>query len=253
MGNSSGVFKNLSNAECISKYSGNFVTDVGELLAVTHEDFRMGDKIGTVGVISTAAGAGGNSIYFTGYAPAAHTTEQPRVMGSLGYLFVCADQVTRDATSFGALYSDRQCNVDALFARPESWTIGEASIAYCLSEVRQERCKLQFSVAIFWLVAASNLVKVACMLWILLRIKDKNTLVTLGDAINSFLQCSDPATENQCLLSKEDIKKSKWTPGLSMSKTFTGPNKVLWLRAASRWQWAACIVLYADLRICIQI
>jgi hypothetical protein len=244
---SSKIFRRLERTECIRKYSGNFVTDVGDLLAVANPTvtFSMGGENGTIGAISTAAGAGGNSIYFTGYAPATYTTEQPRVIGSLGHLFVCADHVERDdSDNWSRGYTTRNCDVNALMDRPSSWRIGGARIAYCLSEVRQEQCKLQFSVAILWLVVASNFVKLVCMLWILFPLKEEETFVTLGDAVSSFLQRSDENTENQCLLMKEDVVKKRWKPGYSMPKGYVEGGKVRWFAAASRGRWAACVTLY---------
>lgn len=240
---SSKVFRRLDNADCIRKYSGNFVTDGGDLLAVTSADFEMDGKIGAVGVVSLPAGAGGNSIYFTGYAPATYTSEQPRVEGPLGHLFVCADQVKRvDTGGFTRGYSDRDCNVNGLLARPTSWRIGNARIEYCLSEIREEQCKLQFSVAILWLVVASNIVKLGCMLWILFRVKEHYTFVTIGDAVTSYLEDPDVTTEKQCLLSRDDVVKGRWRPGEAQLKSFER-RASRWFGAASRRRWAACLIL----------
>ena len=243
---SSKLFQRLTPADCIRKYSGNFVIDGGDLLAVSNSAF---DGNGTIGAISTVAGAGDNSIYFTGYAPAGYTTEQPRVIGSLGHLFVCADQVERDdSNDWSRGYTDRDCDINGLLNNPASWRVGGASIAYCLSESRAEQCKLQFSVAIFWLVVASNIVKLGCMLWILFRLKEDETFVTLGDAVSSFLRKNDMSTKGQCLLSKDDVVKKRWTPGQPMPRIYTKADKVRWFSAASRRRWAACVTLYVRSR-----
>ena len=244
---SSKVFLRLGAADCIRKYSGSFVTDAGDLLAVSRADFEMDGELGTIGAISTPAGAGGNSLYFTGYAPAAYTTEQPRVQGSLGHLFVCADQVQRvDTGGYTRGYSDRACDVNGLLARPSSWRIGGARIDYCLSEVREEQCKLQFSVVILWLVIASNLIKLCCMLWLLIGMREHETLITIGDALSSYLQSPDVNTENQCLLSKADVVAKRWRPREAIPKTCNGAETALWFSAASRRRWAACLILYAS-------
>ncbi|KAI9782505.1 MAG: hypothetical protein M1839_004991 [Geoglossum umbratile] len=108
-------------------------------------------------------------------------------------------------------------------------------IAYCMSAQVEEKCKLQFSLYIMVIVILCNLVKSATMglaVW-----KQRiPTLVTLGDAVSSFLETPDTFTEGMCLVTKSDISDHGWERA--------GPPKVykpmrnFWFKSASWQMWA---------------
>ena len=72
------------------------------------------------------------------------------------------------------------------------------------------------------------------------------TLVTLGDAISSFLDDPDPTTAGCRPADKDDFRtRRKWLL-LTLSTNVTQkyePKKYRWFRAASLRRWAICIVL----------
>jgi hypothetical protein len=70
------------------------------------------------------------------------------------------------------------------------WTYGSNKVLYCLSRVMQPACELNFSLPIAFAVLACNLGKLAAMILALYMRRD-NVLLTLGDAIASFLQHED--------------------------------------------------------------
>ncbi|KAI9884895.1 MAG: hypothetical protein M1823_003302 [Watsoniomyces obsoletus] len=78
--------------------------------------------------------------------------------------------------------------------------------ARCLSQRVEEQCRLQFSVVILLVVIACNLIKLGCLLWTTMRI-NQPALVTLGDAISSFLQEPDPVTRGYCMASKNQLER----------------------------------------------
>jgi hypothetical protein len=59
----------------------------------------------------------------------------------------------------------------------------------------------------------TNLFKLIGMLYVAFRLRD-NPLITVGDAVESFLDNSDRTTEGMCLLTKEDVvgavRKGQW-------------------------------------------
>ncbi len=55
-------------------------------------------------------------------------------------------------------------------------------------------------------VIACNLIKLGCLLWTTIRM-NQPTLVTLGDAIASFLQEPDLATRGYCMASKDQLER----------------------------------------------
>lgn len=100
--------------------------------------------------------------------------------------------------------------IDQLKRAPGSWTVGEGftPIQYCLSETAEPRCKLQFLLPISVLVTILNFLKVCIILFTAFGIKE-DPLMTMGDAVVSFLEEKDLTTMNVCLLSINDVKKNR--------------------------------------------
>jgi len=84
------------------------------------------------------------------------------------------------------------------------------NIASCYGDVRNEHCKMKFSLPIILVVIACNASKAICMA-ITYWYTRESTLDTLGDAIASFLDNPDPTTTGLCLVSKEDIQNHVWS------------------------------------------
>ena len=128
-----------------------------------------------------------------------------------------------------------------------NWTItvstGVASravpIQYCLSQPVKGYCTLQFSILIITIVLVCNITKLACMVVLLLRQQAK-PLVTLGDAVESFLETPDPSTENMCLADKRKFSAKKpWSATCDPYE----PKKLRWFASASWKRWLTCNIL----------
>ncbi|KAL5000903.1 hypothetical protein BDV10DRAFT_182788 [Aspergillus recurvatus] len=79
-------------------------------------------------------------------------------------------------------------------------------IESCLVQPDEERCSLLFSPPICLVVIGCNAVKIVCMFMAARDDRDE-ILLTVGDAVSSFLKRPDPATEHAALLSMADVKK----------------------------------------------
>lgn len=114
------------------------------------------------------------------------------------------------------------CNTSEIFVTPKNWLIDlyeppypdrdetlpwppepadRICIQYCLSVPVEEHCELQVSLAIIIVVIICNLIKVICMSIIALS-QDTEPLVTLDDAIASFLDRPDLTTQGNCIAEK---------------------------------------------------
>ena len=141
--------------------------------------------------------------------------------------------------------SGNTCNMNFLV---ENWTIivgygyedaWAAPIQYCLSQPVEGHCTLQFSILIITIVLVCNITKLACMMMLLLGQQAK-PLVTLGDAVESFLETPDPTTENMCLADKRKFSAKKpW----SMTRHPYKPKKLRWFASASWKRWLTCNIL----------
>jgi hypothetical protein len=110
-------------------------------------------------------------------------------------------------------------------------------IDYCLSQRVEEKCKLQFSLYIMIVVIFCNLVKSISMLMTFWK-RYNQPLVTLGDAVSSFLDNPDATTEGMCLVSKSDVLGGAWrTRGTPKQYQ---PVRNFWFRAASLKRWLIC-------------
>jgi hypothetical protein len=76
-----------------------------------------------------------------------------------------------------------------------------------------EICRLQFSFPIALAVILSNFVRVVCMAVTLLGYKQHKALVTIGDAIASFLDEPDTETQKLSLASRRSIE-AQWQNAL---------------------------------------
>lgn len=121
----------------------------------------------------------------------------------------------------------------------------DVEVNFCLSQQTPERCKLQFSLQIVIVVIIINTLKMILMLYVVFGLNE-TPLMTIGDAIASFLNKEDPTTKGCCLISKFDIKQNKlrwqYREGESNGPPAKAwlPIKVPWARAVSRTRWWAC-------------
>ncbi|KAM0123886.1 hypothetical protein ACHAO1_011195 [Botrytis cinerea] len=111
----------------------------------------------------------------------------------------------------------------------------------CYTETRIEQCKVKFSVLLMIVVIACNLIKAICM-GFAARYVEKSPLVTLGDAIASFLRTPDPTTKGLCLVSKKDIQNHIWNGPLRPRQWNPRQEKKFW--AASRKRWVIVNILF---------
>lgn len=138
------------------------------------------------------------------------------------------------------------CNSNNLASNANTWTVilwsnGELDLAvqYCLSEPMEEHCQMQFSVTIMSIVIICNLLKAVCMLLALIRQRSQ-PLVTLGDAIQTFLQRADSAIAGICLADKSGFISRTWIP---RPKAWNIRQR-RWLSSAGMKRWLTYNILY---------
>ena len=115
-------------------------------------------------------------------------------------------------------------------------------------------------------VIVCNFIKMSCMAWIAWK-QDSEPLVTLGDAIASYITTPDKFTAGNCIAGKDSYTKKR-LPRLLLVKdlqdslgflnewtwetpdTFWGPLPLLWsgrrrfwFTAASKKRWVLCNIL----------
>ena len=181
----------------------------------------------------------------------ANVTDNPTSLGGSGYL--CTDP-KYDGTSCdsGTMIRDINSGEAWRFVHYSSGAIDiDGTVEYCLSQKVQEHCRLQFSIIIMVIVIIANFLKLLCMVYTI-RSHHVPTLVTMGDAVSSFLQDPDPTTIGYCTLSKRDVDKDRqWSKRVSGGNYQAVPSQPrpwivkrhFWFSGASKTRWSICYFL----------
>ena len=120
----------------------------------------------------------------------------------------------------------------------------EVEVRGCKSEITEERCKVQFSLGIMIAVICCNLVKACAMIMTLVRSREP-TLVTLGDAIGSFLRIPDPTTMGICFADRRFIDR-EWRRGCRTGpRQWNQKGEHRWWTNVSKTRWITCNFFFA--------
>jgi len=205
-------WQRLENKACIEAYGQEFVSAYGDLVAISTNLNATNPAVAINKVEITSTG-------FSGVGTP--------------YEWICWSTQTTG--------SQQNCDIGRLISQPKPWklidhprmsdgsgdgrsALPELSIDYCLSDPVEERCRLQFSLVIMGIVIGCNVVKTICMV-LTLWYHRSQPLVTLGDALASFLDHPDPTTENMCLANKSSFAQNKSGDTLQAEPRLRDPNE----------------------------
>ncbi|KIX09181.1 uncharacterized protein Z518_00260 [Rhinocladiella mackenziei CBS 650.93] len=243
-----GVYERLDKVACIKAYATNFVSDRRNLVLVTKNE-----TVDTSLIFDT-------EYFYTGlYQFQWICTSDPKIDDKI--------TVPRDSLNYAL---PCETFVSKIIAIADEWQPYGYDVQYCLSERVPEKCSFNGNVPIVAVVVACNAVKIAVMLFVAFRLRDR-PLITIGDAVESFLDESDRTTRGLCLLSKKDVVryvrgKGHWSVEWeeaggeeARKSTVARPQTVRWSQSASRLRWSltigffllALVVVGALLRLAI--
>lgn len=97
--------------------------------------------------------------------------------------------------------SDCKLHISTLQREAATWQPFGYPVEYCLSERIEQHCHLEYSAHILLIVGFMGILKFATMLYVTIGIHD-TPLLTIGDAVASFLTIPDGNTKHLCLLDK---------------------------------------------------
>jgi hypothetical protein len=208
-----GTLQRLDTMSCLNAYAQNFQTTQGSLLLVVSDDspgFNKGEP--------TLMYEDGESF------PTGEFNKCPP------FEWICNNDGARCSEPCDFRLGTQRSDVS-------TWKPFTKEIRYCLSETLEEHCCLQYSVHLAIVVIILNAAKAVMMLYLAFGVKE-SPLMTVGDAISSFLQESDGHTEGMCLVTKADVRKGTrhgngWTP---LARPFIGKRRMRFASAsAARW------------------
>ncbi|KAK5050551.1 hypothetical protein LTR84_003832 [Exophiala bonariae] len=227
-----GRYERLENADCIKAYatdinsdrrnvvlvSTNSTPDITTLLHVEHYSFGL--SVGPRGL----------------YKP---------------YGWICDDIDLPDdlAVKLGLTFTGYETPInvcDKLAPRianeiANQWTFKTFPVAFCMSEIVPETCSYSGNVPIVSVVIICNAIKVGVMLFVALCLRD-DPLITIGDAIESFLNHTDETTKGHCLDSKRDvIRNRRWGLDQRFDAKVCDFKTRKWRSAVSGRRWALVV------------
>jgi hypothetical protein len=248
-------YQNLTNIECINAYATDFISDRRTLILVIETDSVNGtEPDGSLIGVTGYSFVNGISLTDNQYDP---------------YSWMCST----------SNWNGNECykQIPGLLANltgGASWQldVGGPTVKYCLSEQVEESCSLHFSLALILVVIVCNVGKLTAMSIIIFRLGDSKPLITVGDAVDSFLRDNDSTTRAMCLSSwkrfdKYDTDKKyvwpnyeqpdwRYPPQMGLPEerpdewpdnpkpTAWVPKPRKWAHAASARRWCTCITLY---------
>lgn len=206
--------KRLENEACMKAYGQDFVSAYGDIL-----------------VVSSATN---DSNSLLAYITSTIRPDIPGKANGPSYAWICTSNPESQP------FYDSSCDVGKAATQADSWAVLTFPAKYCLSRPILERCKLQFSLWIMIIIIICNAIKTTCM--VIMWRQDNKSLVTLGDAMASFLRVPDQTTVKNCLADKGRILGGSWTNVKAKWK----PKSRFWFRSASLKRWLICNILYVD-------
>ena len=121
---------------------------------------------------------------------------------------------------------------NGIIAAHDKKTVEPAFVKYCLAESIEAHCKVTFNVFMLFISVICNAAKLAVFLLILL-LPGFRPLITIGDAIASFLTYPDPVTAR--IGAPAVAEDGSWTPPIL--STPWKPQRCHWFCGASLRQW----------------
>ncbi|CAK4031371.1 Hypothetical predicted protein [Lecanosticta acicola] len=219
--NDASLVKNMSTSECISTYGTNFVSGNSHVVAIANEPGNSTTNETLFYVDQTGGGLDDGSI--------------------VSYECICANDFISN--------SNEDCDTSAIL-KQQDWIVNGKKIEYCLSRLTPQHCTVQFSVQILAAVICMNAMKSICMFLALYRQKE-TTLVTIGDAVASYLERPDDLTAGRCLMERKDISSWRSQDGTKspntqpLPKTYFESGGRRWFVAVSGKRWIMCFSLIA--------
>ncbi|KAF2489259.1 hypothetical protein BU16DRAFT_567439 [Lophium mytilinum] len=135
---------------------------------------------------------------------------------------------------------------------PSEWVVWRYEVSHCLSKSAPRHCKICISLPLMLVVIAMNVVKAAIMIGVARRTRN-GPLLTIGDAISTYLEDSDPYTKGLSASGKSYfVNHSKQEHPWHTSAYQLTLKRQRWFTAVSRKRWIFCIALYVSaIGLCI--
>lgn len=237
-----GLLQTIQPDECLRMYAEGFQSSRGNLVLIA-----MNNTGGTTPIKYTRAQFSANE---QGISPPSDwiCEQQPGFVNR-----TCKSEFSNSGKSikcvtwyeetggFSSSPSLRKCSdmLPLLLRDTSLWKPFNAKIQGCYSQSTSEHCNVLFSYAFGLVITAITFIQGILMLCVAFS-KNEKPILTIGDAITSFLKAEDSTTKQMCLKSQNDFSKTGWTQEPHpFRKAHT-----LKCHAINRNRWIACGIVY---------
>jgi len=201
-------FERMNTTACIDEYAKEYLSQRSNLLLISdrYEDHTFNSSSGTF--VRVAGSVGDVSILYSVENRYAWMCNLP--IGIWGHDYtssVVSDRYSTKTVEAKCKIADVKKN-----ATLGQWTLHGYRVTGCLSEKAEETCSVGFNLAIGIVVIVMNFGKALCIILILFQRTDP-PMITVGDAIASFLPEPDRLTGGRCLMTVEQFRKELRNPG----------------------------------------
>ena len=225
---------NLSNHDCIRNYANDFVTKYANVIAVVSNETTASDD----SLLSLAV----NELPTGGYLDPSFDP----------YAWICNDTQTTNKTGIhdrnSAGFVPCASQVRALENIANTWWKSSGyQISHCLAEEIKPDCHLHFSPHLMGPVILMNIIKCLVSFYVAFRMVDA-PLVTLGDAIQSFIKQPDSTTTGMCLTTAHEAERTFSRTAAHMAPrppTAYQAQRHRWAKVITKRQWilVSCLIL----------
>ncbi|KAF4632935.1 hypothetical protein G7Y89_g5184 [Cudoniella acicularis] len=211
--NDSQGFEKLDVQDCVDKYSQMFVTDRRDVVVILQPDWYTANPNAN---------------------PLRSDSLSNGVSGSIVPWFDVS--VPLAPIDLSVLMNINPLDFD-------SGVVGK-TVEYCLSQTSQEGCRVLIAVPVLAIIILCNMLKAITILMTFKIIRNSQTipLITIGDAIQSFLENPDVRTEDMCLYDRRMIVKNLWQQRKKAQQYYS--HNRLWFNASSPIKWILTNLLF---------
>ena len=215
---STSSYEDLIPSKCAKLYNTDYMSSHGNLFLITKHSSNTTDTNTLLEMIYVLSYCRSPSSWMCAYHLVGPSWEEP------------------PACNTGELIS----NVTSGLPWSMKLTTGqEVEIIRCKSERTAGRCKVHFSLEIMIVVICCNFIKACCMVMAVIRSREP-TLVTLGDAMDSFLRIPDQTTIGICFADRRFIER-EWRRGCRTEPRQWKQKEVKrWWTSVSTTRWIVC-------------
>src|SRR5437764_7372215 len=195
----------LNNTQCFDAYSTQFISEWGNVLLISPNDVPQGDPVLNLHSLSNVT----IDIAF------AHMTSFlcNSFLGSdISNYSVCNFKSIRDNISswkYPGYVLGNLTSYNVSFDGPYCGTLYDTpppllQVDHCLAQAVDSGCTIRINIIVLSVVAACNLIKATCMVVSFFKI-DPYPLMTIGDAIASYLTIEDKVTLGRSEMNAEHL------------------------------------------------